>query len=238
MNTTFRAKCLKQILKCRVCLAVHLSVCLSAGKPIPGAAVSAGFVHNSAESEERGSGWPEPSSARCGNTKLIKRLRWSARQREAVFSLYQNHCQSFAFARHSSSKANWVSALQGALSACRRWAAANTFPFKAHSVAFFTPQLSPWLLFSKSKSPRLFFSISHYSVSALSSQPFSNVQLKRKMFHFRPNPPFPLPFPSLLLRPPPSPFLWKKNKVIQIRKLRNSMYTFHWDLNPYWFGMI
>lgn len=86
-------------------------------------------------------------------------------------------------------KANWVSALQGVFSVCRRWAAANTFPFKAHSIAFFTPQLSPWLLFSKSKSPRLFFSISHYRVSVLSSQPFSNVQLKRKMFHFRPNSP-------------------------------------------------
>lgn len=67
---------------------------------------------------------------------------------------------------------------------------------------------------------------------------FQMFNLKGKCFilgQIPPSSPFSLSSPS---SPPPSPFLWKKNKVIQIRKLRNSMYTFHWDLNPYWFGMI
>lgn len=66
---------------------------------------------------------------------------------------------------------------------------------------------------------------------------FQMFNLKGKCFilgQIPPSSPFSLSSPSS----PPSPFLWKKNKVIQIRKLRNSMYTFHWDLNPYWFGMI
>lgn len=55
------------------------------------------------------------------------------------------------------------------------------------------------------------------------------------MFHFRPNSPLLSLSPLFSFVPP---FLWKKNKVIQIRKLRNSAYTFHWDLDPYWFGLI
>ena len=149
----------------------------------------------------------------------------SARQSEAVFSLYQNHCQCFClftaqlFAKLIGlvpCRGFSVSAGDGLLqtpSPSRRTA----LPFSHHSSL-------PGFCSRKAKVPGC------SSVSAITAFQFFPPS------HFRPNSPL-LSLSPLFSFPPPA-FLWKKNKVIQIRKLRNSMYTFHWDLSPYWFGLI
>lgn len=102
------------------------------------------------------------------------------------------------------------------------------------------PSLLPWLLVAKKQTfwPAPFLHSHWYdNVPALSSEPFSSAQLKKKTFHMRPNS-VSSPFYIFLLPlpPHPPPSVWKENKVIQIRKLRNSVYIFRWDLIPYWIG--
>lgn len=99
----------------------------------------------------------------------------------------------------------------------------------AHSLASLCQKQTVW------PAP-LLHSNWYYNVPALSSEPFSSAQLKKENVSYEAKfcllPLSYFPF----LSPLPKPSVWKENKVIQIRKLRNSVYIFRWDLIPYWIG--